>query len=109
MMVKNWFSALAADFYDTDMQALVTRCDKCLNLHGDYVQNWFKVCSNDVKSASTGSTAHCGPWPPAPAASKPDKIGSGFTYKCSSSPSGIRLVIRGRAVCFWTDMFYTMR
>jgi hypothetical protein len=30
-------------------------------------------------------------------------------FTSSSSPSGIRLVIRGRAVGFWTDMFYTMR
>jgi hypothetical protein len=36
--VKDWFSGLAADFYDAGIQKLVTRYDKCLNLHGDCVQ-----------------------------------------------------------------------
>jgi hypothetical protein len=35
--------------------------------------------------SSAGYTVHCGPWPPAPTASRPDKIGSGFTYKCHFS------------------------
>jgi hypothetical protein len=36
--------------------------------------------SLEQSSSSTGSTAHCGPWPPAPTASKHDETGSGFTY-----------------------------
>jgi hypothetical protein len=38
--------------------------------------------SSSSSSSSTGSTAHCGPWSPAPTGSTPDKTGSGFTYKC---------------------------
>jgi hypothetical protein len=37
-MVKYWFNGLAADFYDAGMQKLVTQYDKCLNLHGNYVE-----------------------------------------------------------------------
>jgi hypothetical protein len=33
--VKVCFSTLAADFYETGIQKLVTRCDKCLSLVGD--------------------------------------------------------------------------
>jgi hypothetical protein len=47
--VKDSFNGLAADFYDAGIQKLVTRYDKCLNLHGDHVEK-FKACSNDVKS-----------------------------------------------------------
>jgi hypothetical protein len=36
--VKDWFSELAADFYDADVQKLVTRYNKCQKLHGDYVE-----------------------------------------------------------------------
>jgi hypothetical protein len=36
--VKDWFNGLAADFYDAGIQKLVTRYDKCLNLHGVYVE-----------------------------------------------------------------------
>jgi hypothetical protein len=36
--VKDWFSGLATDFYDTGMQKLVTQRDKCLNLYGDFVE-----------------------------------------------------------------------
>jgi hypothetical protein len=46
---RDWFSGLAADFYDADMQKLVTQYNKCLNLHGDYVEKLFDVCSKDVK------------------------------------------------------------
>jgi hypothetical protein len=35
--LKDWFSGLAADFYDAGLQKLVTRY-KYLNLHGDYVE-----------------------------------------------------------------------
>jgi hypothetical protein len=38
--VKDWFNGLMADFYDAGIQKLVTRYDKCLNLHGDYAEKW---------------------------------------------------------------------
>jgi hypothetical protein len=34
--VKDWFNGLTAYFCDAGIQKLVTRYDKCLNLHGDY-------------------------------------------------------------------------
>jgi hypothetical protein len=37
-MVKYWFTGLAADFYDAGIQKLITRYDKCPNLHWDYVE-----------------------------------------------------------------------
>jgi hypothetical protein len=37
--VKDWFNGLATDFYDAGIQKLVTRNDKCLNIHGDYVKS----------------------------------------------------------------------
>jgi hypothetical protein len=37
-MVKDWFSELAADFYDADIQKLLTIFDKCLDFHRDYVE-----------------------------------------------------------------------
>jgi hypothetical protein len=36
--VKDWFRSPAAEFYNAGIQRLVTRHDKCLNLHGDYVE-----------------------------------------------------------------------
>jgi hypothetical protein len=36
--VKDWFNGLAADVYGAGIQKLDTRYDKCLNLHGDYVE-----------------------------------------------------------------------
>jgi hypothetical protein len=36
--VKDWFNGLVADFYNAGIQKLITRYDKCLNLHGDYVE-----------------------------------------------------------------------
>jgi hypothetical protein len=36
--VKDWFNGLAADLYNTGTEKLVTRYDKCLNLHGGYVE-----------------------------------------------------------------------
>jgi hypothetical protein len=36
--VIDWFNGLAADLYDPGIQKLVTQYDKCLNLHGDYVE-----------------------------------------------------------------------
>jgi hypothetical protein len=38
MMVKGWFNGLAEDFYDEGTQKLITRYNKFLNLHGDYVE-----------------------------------------------------------------------
>jgi hypothetical protein len=37
-MDKDWFYGLATDFYDGDIQKLITRYDKCMNLHEDYVE-----------------------------------------------------------------------
>jgi histone-lysine N-methyltransferase SETMAR len=36
--VKDWFSGLAAGFYEASVQKLVTRYNKCLSLLGDYVE-----------------------------------------------------------------------
>jgi histone-lysine N-methyltransferase SETMAR len=36
--VKEWLNGLAAEVYDEGIQKLVTRCDKCLNVGGDYVE-----------------------------------------------------------------------
>jgi hypothetical protein len=36
--VKDWFIGLAADFCYAGIQKLITRYDKCLNVHGDYVE-----------------------------------------------------------------------
>jgi hypothetical protein len=44
--VTDWFNGLVIDFYDASVQKLVT---KCLNLHMDYAEKSFKVCSNKVK------------------------------------------------------------
>jgi hypothetical protein len=46
--VKDWFNGFPADFYDADIQKLVTR-NKCLNLHMDHVEKRYKVLGNDVK------------------------------------------------------------
>jgi hypothetical protein len=36
--VMTWFKALAADFYDSGIQKLVPRLNKCLDNAGDYVE-----------------------------------------------------------------------
>jgi hypothetical protein len=36
--VKTWLSSQAADFFDTGIQKLIPRYDKCLNSGGDYVE-----------------------------------------------------------------------
>jgi hypothetical protein len=36
--VKDWFNGVAADFYNTGTQKLVTQYDMSLNLYGDYVE-----------------------------------------------------------------------
>jgi len=37
--VMMWFKGLAADFYDSGLQKLVPRLNKCLENPGDYVEN----------------------------------------------------------------------
>jgi hypothetical protein len=36
--VMTWFKGLATDFYDSGIQKLVPRLNKCLNNAGDYVE-----------------------------------------------------------------------
>jgi len=36
--VKTWFKGLVADFYDSGIQKLVPRLNKCLDNAGDYVE-----------------------------------------------------------------------
>jgi len=36
--VMTWFKELAADFYDSGIQKLVARLNKCLDNAGDYVE-----------------------------------------------------------------------
>ena len=36
--VMTWFKGLAADFYDSGIQKLVPRLNKCLDIAGDYVE-----------------------------------------------------------------------
>jgi hypothetical protein len=36
--VNNWLGTLAAPFCDEELQKLVRRYDKCLNLGGNYVE-----------------------------------------------------------------------
>ncbi|PNF35627.1 hypothetical protein B7P43_G01883 [Cryptotermes secundus] len=38
MVVTQWFQSQVADFYDTGIQKLVPRYDKCLSSGGDYVE-----------------------------------------------------------------------
>jgi histone-lysine N-methyltransferase SETMAR len=38
MVVTQWFKSQAADFYDTGIQKLVSRYDKCLNSGDEYVE-----------------------------------------------------------------------
>jgi hypothetical protein len=43
--VKTWLSSQATDFFDTGIQELIPRLDKCLNYGGAYVKKYFKcVC-----------------------------------------------------------------
>jgi hypothetical protein len=35
--VKQWLNGLAAEVYDEGIQKFFTRCDRCLNVRGDYV------------------------------------------------------------------------
>jgi hypothetical protein len=36
--VQNWLEGLAMTFFEDNLQKLVPRYDKCLNVHGDYVE-----------------------------------------------------------------------
>jgi hypothetical protein len=36
--VKDWFNILVPDFYNTGIQKLITRYDKCQSLHADYAE-----------------------------------------------------------------------
>jgi len=36
--IMTWFKGLAADFYDSEIQKLVPRLNKCLDNAGDYVE-----------------------------------------------------------------------
>jgi hypothetical protein len=46
--VKDWFNGLEAYFYYAGIEKSVTPY-KCLNLHADYAEKLFKLCSNNVK------------------------------------------------------------
>jgi hypothetical protein len=46
--VKEWLNGLAAEVYDEGIQKLVTRYDKYLNVGGDYVEKYLRVCNNDT-------------------------------------------------------------
>jgi hypothetical protein len=41
--VMTWFKEQAADFYDTGIQKLFPRLNKCLDNAGDYVEKWSYV------------------------------------------------------------------
>jgi hypothetical protein len=36
--VKTWLSSMAADFFNTGIQKLIPRYNKCLNSGGDYIE-----------------------------------------------------------------------
>jgi hypothetical protein len=38
--VQDWLKGLSARFFDGGIRNLVRRCDKCLDLHGDYVEQF---------------------------------------------------------------------
>jgi hypothetical protein len=45
--VNTWFASQAASFYDTGIQKLVPRYDKCLNNGGNYVEKYCTVCTSN--------------------------------------------------------------
>jgi hypothetical protein len=53
-----------------------------VQLFNKTLNSYLNVLYSVLGASSTGSTAYCRPWPSAPTASRPDQIGSGFTYKC---------------------------
>jgi len=44
--VMTWFKGLAADFYDSGVEKLVPRLNKCLDNPGDYVEK-IKLCTGN--------------------------------------------------------------
>jgi len=42
--VMDWLNSQAAVWYEEGKSKLVSRYDKCLNVQGDYVEKWVKVC-----------------------------------------------------------------
>ena len=47
--VPQWFQSQVGDFYNTGIQTLVARYDKCLNSGGEYVEKYLNsccICSN---------------------------------------------------------------
>jgi hypothetical protein len=44
--IKEWLNVLAADVYEEGIQKLVTRYDRCLNVGGDCVEKYVRVCNN---------------------------------------------------------------
>ena len=42
--VVDWLNSQAAVWYEEGISKLVSRYDKCLNVQGDYVEKWVKVC-----------------------------------------------------------------
>jgi hypothetical protein len=47
----DWLKCLAATFSDEDIENLVPRYDKCLNISDDYLEKWFNVdtfCNKDI-------------------------------------------------------------
>jgi hypothetical protein len=45
--VMTWFKGQAADFYDSGIQKLVPRLNKCLDNVGDYVEKYSYVQAID--------------------------------------------------------------
>jgi hypothetical protein len=44
--IKKWLNGLAAEVYDEDIQNVITRYDKCLNVGGNYVEKCRRICNN---------------------------------------------------------------
>ena len=44
--IMTWFKGQAADFYDSGIQRLVPRLNKCLDNAGDYVEK-IKLCTGN--------------------------------------------------------------
>jgi hypothetical protein len=42
--VMDWLTSQAAVWYEEGISKLVSQYDKCLNVQGDYVDKWVKVC-----------------------------------------------------------------
>ena len=42
--VVDWLNSQVAVWYEEGISKLVSQYDKCLNVQGDYVEKWVKVC-----------------------------------------------------------------